>query len=609
MKKKIALIVYLFQLLLLLAVTTTSCTKETVPDEPLAAGTIGVHFTLKLPGATSPGSTRTTTRTTTPYENTISDIHILIFNHAAAGTGTFIGLAPHSALSDKGDNTVTCQAELPINATVDIVVLANLPATLNPEDADLSTIGTTKANFIAWFEDRCETTPWDMTRAIPLWGEVTKTLTRDHNNSELPISLVRSLARIDVKLKSGIDDFIIETIRLYNPSQNGQIIPDPSNWDAGEEKVTAPSVSKGGYNPYTDAAGYLYTLDTPGTAYEGQIYTPEAPAGSAPLSVGWTKNTCLIIGGYFGKDNVATPQNLSYYRVDFTDASGTYLPLLRNHKYVVTIDKVYHHGQDSPEAALAAHPVNAMFSTVDWTTIDIDSNPDINSSDEEFYLTTDRRVMYVPKAAYSSGTNSDYGIKVTTNHPDGWTASGTGWWVGLSDTSGGTGITNIYLYTYGNGNWCDNEGIITIKAGDVTMPVKVVQRNFDGVRIVDESGNELPTDESGYYHWRFTDAPGNTPYPLTFTVLWSGTKDLTITNNNTAINYETHAIIKEPFQWNPGTMTTAYRTHGVCEQTYSCNPPELPSNWATLYPDGGTKRETIYSFGSTGTKLRLEHIQ
>jgi len=581
-----------------------ACGNEVVLDEPFADGTIGVHFTLNLPGGTSPVSTRSGG---TYDENSIDDIHILIFEHATDGSGAFVGLAQYSDRTDDAANhTVTCRASLPMGATFDIVVLANLPSGLNPDQiTDLpTTIGTTKADFIAWFEDACPGTPWNMSRAIPLWGEVTKALSKADHRGELSIDLIRSLARIDVKVNSGITDFEIETIRLYNPSQNWQVMPAPTNWNATTKKATAPTASQSGYQPYTGSGGYLYTLDTPGTACEGLIYTPEAPAGSSPLSGGWTQNTCLIIGGYFGVDKDS--RNISYYRVDFTDAAGNYLPLLRNHHYVVTINSVLHHGQDSPEAALAAHPVNAMYTAVGWT-----NQSDNVTVEGKYDLTVDRQVVYLPKS-YVGG--SIYKLVITTNHPKGWTAKILPTtdarppvyenMFSLSSSQGWAGSSTIYLSAAENDSGDELVSIVEITAGDIVLPVKVIHRAFNGV-LVNWSGR---TDQ----YLVFTAPLGTAPAPVDITVKWSGIGDLPIDmltpTGSTATTYN----IAQAFVWNPGNTTDAYETNKICEQTYTIAPEALPSWWDTVYPLNGSvkaKRETAYYFGGAVEGLEVNMQQ
>ena len=56
-------------------------------------------------------------------------------------------------------------------------------------------------------------------------------------------------------------------------------------------------------------------------------------------------NTCLIIGGSYQGNTT------SYYRVDFVDGGGNFLPLLRNHRYLISIIEVVGDGYSTPEMA------------------------------------------------------------------------------------------------------------------------------------------------------------------------------------------------------------------------------------------------------------------
>lgn len=564
-----------------------ACGNEIITDEPSGGNTIDVQFILNLHGAISPAPNSIGN----PYnENSIDDIHILLFDVS----GDFVSLAPiHNRTI--GSNKVTCRTDLPRTGTYDIVVLANLPDALKPDKiADLrETIGTTKAEFIAWFEYNCAAGPWDMSCPIPLWGEITKKLSNVYNHGELSIDLVRSMARIDVKVDENVTDFKIQTILLYNPSQNAQIIPDPENWDATKQKVTSPTESENGYGLYSGR--YLYTLDTPGNTYETQIYTPEAPAGSAPFTDGWTSNTCLVIGGYFGTSNTTAT---TYYRIDFTDADGSYLPLLRNHKYTINIKQVLHHGQESPETALATHHVNSIYTTMKWMSQDSDV-----TVEGKYHLTVNRRVAYLPKTEDAS-SNSTYKLIITTNQPDGWTAEVTEGieWLSLSAYMEASGIDGVavYLCTQTNETNADREGTIEFRAGDIKVPVKVIQRHFDGARVEWAARTDYETKND--FFLILTADLGATPEPEDITVKWSGVGDLTIEKDKQTGNKDWNAVA--PFEWDPGGFTTAYKVSGICEQTYTLAPEALPSWWEVAYPPVNNsngylkaKRETTYYFG------------
>jgi len=568
-----------------------ACSNELTSEVSSGDGTITVQFTLKLPAGTVSGTTRTGS---TYNENSIEDVHILVFEHAADGTGKFVGLSKYTVRTDDELNKkVTCQTELPRTGIYDIVALANLPAALNPdniEDLPDAIGGDTKAHFIAWFEDNCATGPWDMSRPIPLWGEITKELSNAYNHGELSVDLVRSMARIDVKVADNVTDFKIESIRLYNASRNWQIIPGLANWNATDQKATAPTESKSGYDPDTD--GYLYTLETPGTTAEAQIYTPEAPAGSVPLSDRWTNNTCLVIGGYFGIGNT---DHISYYRIDLTDADGNYLALLRNHHYTVTINGVLYHGQNSPQAALAAHPVNSIYTTVEWKNLGYEA-----TLEGAYTITVDRSLVYLSNIEYHGNGDVKYQINVQSNYSGEWKASVDVDYISLSTTGdygeamsevSSTGDGILYLFVdRNNSTTTDLEAKITIEAGGVQIPVKVIQRHFDGVQITNSTGV--------FYFVNFYSLPGVVPAPQTITVKWSGMSDLNIENST---SFTSNGTV-EAFEWLPETpTTTAYAATGKCEQTYTVAPPALPSNWLTIYPEVDSYksiRRTQYIFGT-----------
>ena len=206
---------------------------------------------------------------------------------------------------------------------------------------------------------------------IPMYGEA------DLPNGFTPgekinMPLVRMLARIDVENQIP-DAFILKEISLVNYNTTGYIAPA---WDENGviyQKGSSGYLYQNSNNPMVpnpsgnQNTGMTYTYteegEDTGKPIVGEIYTYEAPktvtSGNNPVD-----GPCLILkGDYKGTDY--------YYRVDFTLKKETpsapneveYMPLYRNHKYIVTITAAQGIGYATFEEAVASKTVLSNLKT------------------------------------------------------------------------------------------------------------------------------------------------------------------------------------------------------------------------------------------------------
>ena len=174
------------------------------------------------------------------------------------------------------------------------------------------------------------------------------------------IQLVRMLARVDI-VNSTTSGFTVEEVYLVNYRTGGYI---PPAWDEAtgllaENPGPDPQIPAGAGKRTGIDDAIVYPVN--GSAlYQGEIYAYEAEAAQET----WRDTesvrrdaVCLVIKGKGGDAGAVS----SYYRVDFAqageDGKVEYMPLKRNYKYILNVQRVDGAGYASPQEALDAYTV------------------------------------------------------------------------------------------------------------------------------------------------------------------------------------------------------------------------------------------------------------
>ncbi|MCD8183145.1 MAG: hypothetical protein LUE99_08685 [Bacteroides sp.] len=165
------------------------------------------------------------------------------------------------------------------------------------------------------------------------------------------VSLLRVLARIDVGCKlsgetaTGLNNFILKTVSVYHTRNKGYVTP-VNGGVISSNVVTSVSIpSDAGTN------GALTYSCSDGKSLIRTIYIAEKEQGTSR-----DNNICLVIGGTY-----ATSTN--YYRVDLT-SNGSYIPIKRDCRYVVSIIAVNNAGYTTEAAALAGNKTLTVATSV-----------------------------------------------------------------------------------------------------------------------------------------------------------------------------------------------------------------------------------------------------
>lgn len=474
-----------------------SCQKE-APIEPPAPAE-GNVILLELPGPTVV-ETRATTGTTD--ENRIADITVLVFD--ASSKVLLHKLPGRNPMVNGGTNGNQWKFNASVPAgTYDLMALANASGYLAAITPGSSTTKTTVARALfletaALGPDHKWATTGGILNPIPMWGELPACTVTESSN--LTFKMTRMLARINVTLAGGVNNFKLKSIRYYNYNTKGYVMPETGKYTtAGDGTVTASAPSV--YNDLTGmgkqtGASLLYA----GSAITGerscnnQIYVYEAAStGSFPgpgtdwsSNTAWRGNPCLVLGGLYGSDTEE-----SYYRVDFIQ-KGTFdvwLPLLRNFSYNVTVTGVTGRGYGYADpttpsampvgygAALSSAPMNMDVSTY----VTNESNTSSVTMDGPYSLSVSENYKYLPASA------STFTLLLKTSY-DGWRAEYfndaactqplTGGWLSVSPAvSGGptpaAGLSLTVSATKNTGY--TRKGYIRFTAGRMSLVVEVEQ--------------------------------------------------------------------------------------------------------------------------------------
>jgi uncharacterized protein (TIGR02145 family) len=501
-------------LLAALAVFAGACAEEggvaTGNEERL------VTLSIAVPG---PAETRAMAEGT---ERAVSEIDVLLFN---AATDEFRYRAIGSSILDAsvpGKTRKNFTVKLPMDEWT-VVVLANARSLIEtsrltyPELAPATLAGgntVTRANLLeSLVTTLAAGSKWDESQPFPMWGyykdevAASTTLTVDENTASITdaIALTRAIARVDISMtETARDNLSLESARLYNYNRAGSIAPavytgsgsgldgyDGEQW----QYITGPPPGFKAMKPHVPASSLvpgplLYDINNAsnpaGTdvfACEREIYTFEAEAGTATLE----DNTCLVIGGYYKESDAAGySEKPTYYRVDFVESDGvTYLPLLRNHRYVVVIQSVAGEGYQTPEEAFD-NAANIKVEILPWDDVtfgDIvfDGQNYISVSPAEFILYGESKI----------GNQ----LSIITDVASGWTITGTslnsaphegfdaGWITVTGPLSGAAEVKSTVLFDVEKNDDPERAGYIHVRAGRLNFAVKVTQHTATGTKL------------------------------------------------------------------------------------------------------------------------------
>lgn len=300
---------------------------------------VGVRLNIRMPSSAVVVHSRASQ---TAVETAIADLKVMVFIDTG-GTNDFRYqyMADAYQLSQQEDLTTTCMLRITSSSVpLKLYVLANSgdAFTAFTLTQGMSETEVKKAINMAFTDN-------GLNQYLPMYGEVSLPYLDAGTNNNLYVTLLRAIARVDVKtdLISGSPRFTLREVYVYRAKDMIQVIPD-SLAAGGMIKVTVPSVPA---DAGVLATPVIKSSSTPVDSIGG-LYLPES-AGTDP-NTGQATATTLVVGGVFNND-----ADVSYYRVDFNSglAGHPFGQILRNHLYLFSIKKVEATGWGTPDEALA----------------------------------------------------------------------------------------------------------------------------------------------------------------------------------------------------------------------------------------------------------------
>lgn len=216
------------------------------------------------------------------------------------------------------------------------------------------------------------------------------------------LKLIRNFAKVTVT--ESADNFVIDGYEVFNTPDKGRIVTWMEDYNADNARLT------GYYTPYVGAK-----TEDPMTFAELQTagYTPSLVEGAqidqtAPTSGGDYSNATkfvfervktnaanrpyIIVKGKFNGSTTST-----FYRLDFTDKDGNYIPIFRNFQYNIEIKKVAKVGVANPADAQPSNAnVSALITTANLTDLaDGTSRILVQYIDKTFITSGDVKFQYI----------------------------------------------------------------------------------------------------------------------------------------------------------------------------------------------------------------------
>lgn len=553
----------ILSLILLVMIGFMGCSDEYSVGPRQTGNT--VSFTLTVPDVSIPSVSTRTMEGTNNKEDEVKTVDILVFNVAQSPEVLLARVVATNVTQDlsKNPSTVTFSAELPrTSGKARIVMVANRSLSSIIQDAD---IGKTKAEImpklthsstVAWPANGSSSSGYT---PIPMYAE--KEVSKIYPEMEpiTNINLVRMLARIDINNKAS--NFTVENVYLANYNTVGYIAPA---WDSETGLLSDPVPDDPMIPGNSDRTGSPYTYSVNGaTSYLGEIYTYEAMAAvdAASNSDGSPNDgaesrkdaVCLIVKGKMEGDNTSY-----YYRVDFLKSeTANYMPLKRNYKYTINIEKAFGVGYLTRDEAIESYRTMTNLD-VRLIAYDRDKISDIVYNGQYMLgvSQSEVNVWQYEDAAYK--------IDVFTDSPGGWKATiteGKGWLNFTNGTAEASGdankddemLLNIPYY-WGDLGVTSRTATITLTAGRLTrtIPIKQYIEKRELIKFVDVYGNELPNGLFFPMNNDNGDLVAQTMY-----VMWTSagvkvSRDRTATGSTAAIQY---ASIAPAIEAPPATGT------------------------------------------------------
>ncbi|MGL4851242.1 MAG: hypothetical protein ACRC3Z_01125, partial [Phocaeicola sp.] len=345
------------------------------------------------------------------------------------------------------------------------------------------------------------------------------------------IPLIRMLARVDILNQPSSGATLVETVRYVNPVKNGLIFVNSTAYTTGYTTPTLPNALQP-----ANTRNVLESNPLPIGTNSVSYYLHEQPASSSESTNSGLNRPCIVVKmKYNGQDY--------FYRLDYTwdgvktgGTKGTYMPILRNHRYIFSIQSVNGPGFTSIDEALRSPENHTNLTNIVVTPFVIDNAfTDVTFNSSGHFLAVSHTSMTL-KGEHTT-VSTDNSFSVQTSYPEGWNitsynADGTvivdpNPWLQPTQTSGIANSTSTIQAITDGKNF--RNGYLEVRAGRLYTKVNVSQSiklpleyvaefnlagGFSNYGVAPINGattaqtdNNLRwainhnSDQSGYYNW------------------------------------------------------------------------------------------------------------
>lgn len=404
----------------LLAGAFFSCMDETLvytqygtPGFGTDSGDREMRLKVSVPKTYSGGAAGSIDR-----EERIDTLDVLVFAPAAGNPGKkyLRSAVTGSVVKDEEGNVVqnVFEVVMPLGKDMDVHVFANAHSDLMRNGAFASG-GQEMQKVLGKITTARKYDIQKPDVMLPMHGSVTDITIDKDSKDVLPVSVLRSVAKvsvmingtatIDEKLTGGeLDEFKLYEMYVFFPADSARVATaDTTRFytvrpDSGNVKTaTLPAKLKAGNRPDS-----LSILNKTTVKQIESIYLYE--------NVPWTKDgfdyatSRVVLGGVFFDKTTKQPdknpdgsEKKTYYRINFQDNKDVQYPLLRNHHYVLNIISVAAPGYDTPRQAAEGKPINIQVTVFDWMN---ELHEIVN--DGQSYFNTSSKNIALPRTAGST---------------------------------------------------------------------------------------------------------------------------------------------------------------------------------------------------------------
>lgn len=364
-------------------------------------------------------------------EERIDTLDVLVFAPGADGKKYLRASATGSMVKDDDGNIVSNVFEvvMPLGKNMDVHVFANSHHDLIRTRA-FNNIGKEMQAVLGMVTQKRKYALQEETELLPMHGSVTGVTIDKDSKDVLPVSVLRSVAKVSVMLNGKMDaggdhltgselaekEFELRELYAFYPADSGRVATADTTLfytvrpDSGNVRsATLPADLRAGNRPDT-----ISIIKTEKVKEIESIYLYE--------NIPWTTDgydyatTRMVVGGIYTDprtnkvdQNADGTPRISYYRINFQDvydsATPVQYPVLRNHHYVMNITSVAAPGYDTPRQAAEGKPININVTVIDWKN-------EINNIeyDGQSYFNLSRRTIVLPRNA-----GSERSIEVESN--------------------------------------------------------------------------------------------------------------------------------------------------------------------------------------------------